>query len=82
MRQSTIEMCLAQSLRKEERARAKAIAKKLGYTSTTRNGRVKPNVSAMFRAWMKQANRECGFATDGLFEEIRRGNPEFGREER
>lgn len=90
MRQFSIEMYLSTSLRKEERAAAKAIARALKHTATTRNGRVKPNTSALLRSLLREAmirlhaRGEIELTPEqreNLFAEIRRGNPEFGRKE-
>lgn len=82
-------MYTARDFREQERAVAQEIAEALGYVITTDAGE-RPNVSAMLRAWMREAMLKLDLAGEirltaeeraGLFTEIRRGNPGFGRRE-
>lgn len=82
-------MYTARDFREQERAVAQEIAEALGYVITTDTGE-RPNVSAMLRAWMREAMLKLDVAGEikltaeeraGLFTEIRRGNPGFGKSE-
>lgn len=84
-----LRICLKRGQREQEREKAAEIAEALGYVITTDAGE-RPNVSAMLRAWMREAMLKLDAAGEikltaeeraGLFTEIRRGNPEFGRGE-